>query len=329
MREIVFLKQQRKKWDLFEELMENPEEANPDELADLFIEVTDDLSYARTFYPHSASRNYLNRLASKVHLTIYANKKEKWSRLWEFWTKELPLEVYDSFRELKLSAIFIGIFVFIGVLSAGQDENFVRMVLGDYYVNMTIENIREGDPMAVYKDSAEWSMFSMIAFNNIRVCLLSFALGILFSLGTVYILFVNGIMLGAFHYLLHKYGELETMFYTVYIHGTIEISMIVISGAAGLAMGNSLLFPGTYTRLRSFQRGAKRGLKLVVGVMPFIILAAWLESFVTRHYQESLLANLLVIFISLALVVFYYILYPIHMNNQRRQQQAEPQPAEQ
>ena len=83
----------------------------------------------------------------------------------------------------------------IGVFSAANNDSFVRLILGDSYVNMTSENISKGDPMAVYKQMNQVDMFLGITFNNIRVSFFAFMLGILFSFGTAYILFSNGIML--------------------------------------------------------------------------------------------------------------------------------------
>ncbi len=108
--------------------------------------------------------------------------------------------------------------------------------------------------MAVYKGMSEGSMFLTITINNIRVSLLAFAAGVLFSVGTGYILFRNGIMLGAFHYLFFEHGYFDDTILTIWIHGTLEITAIIIAGAAGLIMGNGLLFPGTYPRAYAFRK---------------------------------------------------------------------------
>src|SRR3546814_12188447 len=89
-------------------------------------------------------------------------------------------------------------------------------------------------------------------------------------------------MLGAFQFFFYQKGLLLTSVLSIWIHGTLEISAIIIAGSAGLVMGNSLLFPGTWSRLESFRRGARRGLKIVIGLVPVFITAALLEGFVTR-----------------------------------------------
>jgi len=76
-------------------------------------------------------------------------------------------------------------------------------------------------------------------------------------------------------------------------------------------MGNSLLFPGTYTRLQSFMRGAKDGLKILLSTIPFFIIAGFLEGFVTRHTQMSDWLAIVIISGSFSLILFYYVLYPI------------------
>jgi len=90
MKEITFLKQNYQKWQQFEDLLNSNQGQNPDALADLFIRITDDLSWAHTFYPGSNTEKYLNDLAARIHQEIYKNKKEKRSRLISFWTQEIP-----------------------------------------------------------------------------------------------------------------------------------------------------------------------------------------------------------------------------------------------
>lgn len=174
--------------------------------------------------------------------------------------------------------------------------------------------------MGVYASSDEWSMFFAITSNNIRVSFLAFVAGALTSFGTGFILLRNGIMLGAFHYFFVQYGLFDETLLSVWVHGTIEISAIVIAGGAGIRMGNRLLFPGTYPRSHAFKQGAKSGLKIVMGLFPFFVLAGFIESFLTRYTDWPLTAKLFIILSSLALIIYYFILLPIqsyrHANSQ-------------
>lgn len=313
MREPAFLRQNKDKWLEYERMLfqENQAEIDPDRLAELYIQLTDDLAYSRTFYPKSQIVKYLNGLAARTHLAIYKNKKEQGNRFFTFWTTELPL-IYRESHKYMLYSMLIFTFTFIvGIFTAYSDEEFLRIVLSDAYVDMTLENIQSGDPMGVYKDSASFPMFVQIAFNNIKVSFMAFALGVFFSFGTIYILFRNGLMLGSFFMLFHTEGLIWEALPVIYIHGTLELSAIVIAGGAGFMLGNSILFPGTYTRIYSIQRAAQAGVKIIVGLIPVFLLAAFLESYITRLTEMPLAIKLLIIILSLAFVIWYYIIYPI------------------
>ena len=108
---------------------------------------------------------------------------------------------------------------------------------------------------------------------------------ILTSFGTGYMLFSNGVIFRSFPDILFILCLLWDSMLAIWLHGTLEIWAIIVAGAAGLALGNGWLFPGTYSRLESFKRGAKRGLKIVVGTVPVFIMAGFIEGFhyVTRN----------------------------------------------
>nr|WKN39113.1 stage II sporulation protein M [Tunicatimonas sp. TK19036] len=310
MREAAFVKQRLEKWETFDALLSQKKAVDPDQLSAYFVELTDDLAYANTYYPQSNTTLYLNNLTSKVHQKIYQNKREDRNRFITFWKEELPLLFYQARKPLLYSFIIFIIAVVIGVVSTAHDETFARLILGDGYVNMTLDNISQGDPMRVYKDSKQADMFFAITFNNIRVSFYAFAMGVLLSIGTGFILLQNGIMLGAFQYLFYQQGLLAESALTIWIHGTIEISSIIIAGGAGLVMGNSILFPGTYPRMVSFQQGARKGAKMVIGLVPLFIMAGFLESFVTRLTELPTLIKLVIIGSSVFLVLYYFVIYP-------------------
>lgn len=316
MREAAFIKRHKTRWQKFERVLENTtHEASPDQLSDFFIYLTDDLSYARTFYPGSKTTAYLNQLTVRLHQRIYKNKKEERSRFRTFWQYELPKIVFQSRRPLLYAACIFVLSVLLGILSATRDEGFARLILGDQYVNMTIANIEKNDPMAVYKSMDQINMFSYITLNNVMVSFRVFVFGIFFSVGSALVLFYNGVMVGVFQYFFHQYGLLFTSFLSIWIHGTLEISAIMLAGGAGMVMGNSLLFPGTYPRLTSLKIGAKKGLKIVVGLVPIFIFAGFLESFVTRKTALPVWVKLGIIILSALFIVGYFVIYPLKMGN--------------
>ena len=87
MREAAFAKQNKDKWLKFESVLRNNIQINPDELSALYVEVTDHLSYAQTFYPNSNTAQYLNNLSVLAHQKIYKTKRESRKRFITFYTK--------------------------------------------------------------------------------------------------------------------------------------------------------------------------------------------------------------------------------------------------
>ncbi len=314
MREAAFVKQNKEKWIAFEKAITLKLKTDPDQLADYYIQLTNDLSYARTYYPESKTLLYLNSLASQAHQKIYINKSENKNRLIRFWKYEFPLFFVNYHKTLFYSFLIFIIASCIGVISALNDDSFVRLILGDAYVNETINNIDKGDPTAIYKSGSEIGTFLGITINNIRVAFLAYAFGVITSVGTAWVLFRNGVMLGAFFTFFYTRDLLFEASKTIWLHGTIEISVIIIAGCAGLVMGNSILFPKTFSRRVSFMKGAKNGLKIVISTLPFFVIAGFIEGFITRYSNMPVWLAMTIIFSSLALIIYYYIIYPIQLN---------------
>lgn len=310
MREALFVKQNSDKWKSYETLQTD----NPDELAKRFIDITNDLAYAKTFYPKSRTTAYLNGIASLLHQAIYKNKKEEGGRFFRFWKFELPLLFYQYRKQLLYSFIFFFIFCSIGALSAKYDDRFVRLILGDAYVNMTNENIAKGDPFGVYKQTGEFQMFFQIATNNIWVSLVMIISGALFSIGPVFFLLKNGIMIGAFEYYFFSKGLGAQSILVIWIHGTLEILTIVVAGGAGLVLGHGLLFPKTYTRLVAFKNSAKDATKIALGIVPILLLAAFFEGYITRHTDMPIWLSISILASSFVFMVWYVILYPMQLH---------------
>ena len=306
MREAVFLRQNQARWQQYE----TQAPADPDEQAARFISLTDDLAYAQTFYPTSPTTGYLNALTGKLHQSLYRNKPEETGRLGRFWVVEVPLVVARHQAALAWALGLFVLFTALGALSAAYDTNFVRLVLGDDYVNETLANIQRGDPMAVYKSGGSAGMFVEIARRNIGVALKTFALGLTLGVGTLYSLFRNGVMLGSFQYFFYQQHVLTQSLLTIWIHGTLEIPSIVLAGGAGFILGGGVLFPGTRSRGEALGLAARDGLKLALGLVPVIVVAAFLESFVTRHTEMPLAASLAIIGGSAAFMVWYFGSYP-------------------
>ncbi|MFT7155305.1 MAG: putative membrane protein SpoIIM required for sporulation [Parvicella sp.] len=320
MKETTFIDQNKKKWASFEK-MSQQSSSDPDEVSRLFVELTDDLSYARTHYPKRSVRVYLNSLAQRVFHDMYKKKREPLSKFFKFWTTDLPLQMYKS-RWMVLAAFIIFIVgAAIGVVSTQDDPDFLGAVIGYEYVDMAEAFIEDGKPMSVYGQSLESTMFNDIALNNMKVALYAFILGALFCIGSAIFLFSNAIMVGAFQWFYVVRGLATTSFLTIWIHGAFEIPAIILASAAGMTMGAGFMFPGTLTRGQAFVNSAKSGVKIMIGLVPVILAAAFIESYATRHTiittKGEALANewpdslkWLFIIVCFAIILLYFVIYP-------------------
>lgn len=314
MKEAKFVARNREKWARMEKEVHT---TDADRLATDFVELSEDLSYARTFYPGSDTESYLNHLIAGYQVHIYRYRPEQKRHPLGLWTTELPLLLYRRRKTFLFAFLFFVFSCLLGWFSAGHEDSFVRLILGDAYVNQTLDNIAEGKPMGVYASTDAWTMFWTITLNNIRVAFIAFVFGIFFSAGSLWILFQNGIMLGAFQYFFYGHNLFVHSVLSVWAHGTFEITSIVIAGGAGLMLGNGFLFPGTYGRLLSFRRGAMEGIKVVTGLIPFFVIAGFIESFITRYADAAPVVGGGMIVLSLAGVIGYFVVYPCRVNRER------------
>ena len=315
MNEIQFLHKNIKKWEAFEAILDNKSQTNPDAVSDMFINLTDDLAYSRTYFPNAKATQYLNQLTQKAHRTIYQNQPINKNRIRIFWESEFPLIIYGSRKEIFISFVILVISVLTGIMSNKYDSGFARMILGDGYVNMSLSNIHKGDPLAVYKSMNQVDMFLGITLNNIKVSFMAFAMGIFTPIGAGFIMMKNGVMLGTFHSFLAEQGFLLDSIATIWVHGTYEIFAVTVAGGAGIVMGNGIIFPKTYSRIESFRRGAVRGSKMVIGLVPVFVVAGFLESFITRYTHAPYALRFGIILFCIISIVYYFYIYPKKLIN--------------
>lgn len=309
MRETKFIRQNSEKWRELEDTL-GGEAREPEKLYDLFVGVMDDLAYARTHFPGRSVKRYLNGLAQHLFIRLYNSGRHPVVSFRNFWFRELPFAIYKARPEFLFAGLAFLLAMGMGVLSSALEPDFIRVILGDAYVDMTLENIDSGDPLAVYKDADRLGMFVGITTNNLLIALKTFVYGILFAAGSVVVLLQNGIMLGAFHYFFAERGLLTETLLTVWIHGSLEISAIIIAGAAGITMGKGWIFPGTLSRGQSFRRSARKGLKIMVGVVPVFILAGFIEAYLTRYTATPNVIRMLFIASCFLLIGFYFVWLP-------------------
>ncbi|MEI7735770.1 MAG: stage II sporulation protein M [Ferruginibacter sp.] len=329
MREAMFIKKNAEKWKTYQH---SPTD-NPDETAERFITLIDDLSYAKTFYPKSKVTRWINGIAAAIYQSIYQNKKEKYTRIFTFWKFELPLLFKRYHKILLFTFLVFALFVIIGVWSAKNDPSFVRGVMGDDYVNMTEDNIAKGDPFGVYKDDNPFRMFVTIAINNIFVAFMfvlgGFFLGIPTLFRWPFILKVaglwdTGIMLGSFQYMFFSHDLGWKSILVIWVHGTLEISIFVIAATAGFIIANGIIFPGTFSRMHSFKQGIKDAVKVVMVIIPILLLAAFFESYITHLMSQTfdkenntglpVWVSVLILASSIFFIIWYFVILPIRLH---------------
>lgn len=311
MKEVAFIKQNKEKWLEFEQSLTSKQTQNPDEMANLYIHLLNDLSYSQTYYPKSKTTVYLNFLVSQIYRKIYKTKRVERNRLLYFFKTDVPLLMYQYRKIMWMAISVFCFFVALGVISAQYDDAFVRLILGNEYVNMTLENIEKGDPMAVYKSGGMLGSFIGITINNISVAFRAFIYGVTGGLLTFYIALQNGIMLGSFQYFFYQHDVFEASLRGIWLHGAMEIFSIIVATASGFVLAASILFPDTFSRLNSFKMGFQDSLKIIASIIPFFIAAGFIEGFITRFSNTMpLWLNIFIIIGTLCVISFYYLIYP-------------------
>jgi len=168
----------------------------------------------------------------------------------------------------------------------------------EFYGPKSVADIRErfgheGDPL----------LSSFVITNNIRVALAAFALGITFAVGTVYMMVVNGAMLGGIAGAFAKSGIAGQFWMVILPHGALELSAVVVAGGAGLVMGYALWCPGQRTRRKALREEAVRAMQLAVGLIPAFAVAGLFEGLVTP--SDAIPESLKVILGAAAAAVFW------------------------
>ncbi|MGK2863588.1 MAG: stage II sporulation protein M [Chitinophagaceae bacterium] len=284
-----------------------------DEMANDFTQLVDDLAYAKTFYPSGKVTKYINSEAAKIYLAIYKNRKEESNRLIDFWKYDLPLTIRRHHRVVLFSFIVFLIFFSIGFFVSMQDEGVARSFFGDSYVDQTLDNIEKGNPFGIYESGNPILSWLHLMIHNIRVSFLMFASGIFAGIPSLNFLVKNAAMVGIFDQFFAAKGLGLQFFLVVFVHGTLELTAIIISGAAGIVLGISFLFPGTIKRIDALKKGAKDGVKIMIGLMPVFALAAFFEGFITRLYNDLSVLTTIITSLSVVFVIWYFVAYPIRL----------------
>lgn len=287
-----FIADRRDRWTRLEALLAKSEgnglrrlnASELDALSSGYRAVVADLAIAQRDYPDDTVTLALNQLAARAHLRLYQAPGGSWRRLLQFFTTDFGRRVRaERWYVLASAALLFGPALW-AYLAALLDPTLRGTLV-------------PADLRAVMASGRTWTdmepvlrpfMATVIFTNNIRVALTTFAGGILLGLGTLYVLVSNGLMLGSILGAGQHYGVSSLLLAFISAHGYLELSAIVLAGAAGLILGDGLLRPGLLRRRDAATRGARRAVELAVGTVPILIVAGMVEGFVSPSGLPSL-----------------------------------------
>jgi uncharacterized membrane protein SpoIIM required for sporulation len=245
------------------------------ELALLYRQVASDLSTLRQDRTSAALAGQINHLLARAHHIIYSSRKSTWRNFFLFLRDGYP----TVFRQ-QIGSVFAAlVLMLLGAVVAAAftlaNPKFAEPILGPGIMN----GIERHEMWTHSVVSAAPQATSFIMTNNLAVSFTAFAGGMFFGVGSVLLLFYNGLMLGAVAVACQKAGMAVSLWSFVAPHGSLELPAIVIAGAAGLRLGHGMLFPGIYRWKDSVARAGAEAVRLVSGVIPMLFIAGCLEGF--------------------------------------------------
>jgi uncharacterized membrane protein SpoIIM required for sporulation len=250
----------------------------------LYRSVSADLSRARALNLGSDILIYLNNLVVKGHNQVYQSKKNRWLDFFNFFYATFPRLVRENILYIITAMLVAVLPAFACYDFTQKDINFGRMEVfaGHPLVSEQMWELIERRQMWTDEVQDASPVFaSLISTNNIRVCIMAFALGVTAGLGTLFILFFNGMSIGTVCGVCAHYGMLPNILLFMVGHGSLELPAIFISGGAGLLIGRGMLFPGEYKRADAIRLCSKSAFGLAMGCVPLLLVAGCIESFIS------------------------------------------------
>jgi uncharacterized membrane protein SpoIIM required for sporulation len=287
----TFLHKRRPDWRRLEEIVERVENSGPMTLSDdeavtfgrLYRRAASDLNQAQTFVSGEATVRFLNDLVARAYLAIYGKDPVRpWAAI--VWLiRVYPAVFRRNLRPLALATLLCLAGLAFGYLASRFDAATARAHLLPSQMAMIQPRGEGEDDPTPLQSTGEFAAFSSFLFtNNLQVSLVAFALGIVLGVGTVWLMFSNGVLLGAIGALFIEAGQLRTFATSVLPHGVLELPAILIAGGAGLVLAQGVLRARPWPRSEELARAGKEALLLVAGCVPLLLAAAILEAYVAR-----------------------------------------------
>jgi uncharacterized membrane protein SpoIIM required for sporulation len=243
----------------------------------LYRQVAADLSAVRSDQASRTLEEYLNQLLSRAHKRIYSGRKSGVGAVVRFMAEEYPRAFRRLFPYVLTSLLIFLAGAALGTLLTLSRPEFMRLFLGPAMLQTIDRHQMWTHSLLSMKPQAS----SAILTNNIGVCFVTFAGGIVGAFGTIFLLFNNGLQMGVISTACARAHMALDLFSFVSAHGALELPSIFIAGGAGLRLGAGLLFPGMLTRRDSLAMGAKEAIRLLAGVVPLLVAAGILEAFLS------------------------------------------------
>ena len=259
-------------------------------LNSLYLATAQDLAFGRSIGISKNSENYLNNLVIQAHNQIYSAKTNGDLSLWQYIWYEYP-KVFQRFLGYILVAfVFFCAGLSFAVYEVENKSDFVNAYTapGNPILPESIKKLINQHKM--WTDSIQgFESYSsaFIATNNIRVSILLYILGIFLGIGTVVILWLNGLSIGVVLAYGYKHGMLAKILSFIAGHGVFELMAFFIAGGAGLSLGWAIINPGQYSRLDSLRLIAYDSVKVFCGVIPLLIWAGIIEGFISPQVKIS------------------------------------------
>ena len=246
-------------------------------MAELYREAVADLAVARRRFRNDPVTAQLERLVADGRSAVYAGTGRRQGVVGFFADTYWGL-IVERRRTLGLAALLLVIPGIAGAAWAVVEPETLMGVLPPEFLWVTAADSTDQG----YGAAGLVGFSTYVLTNNIRVTLTAFAIGITYGIGTAWILVQNGVILGALTGLAIGAGNAKVFVAAVVAHGILELSCIVIGGAAGLSLGRAILRPGPRTRRESLSREAVVAVQLALGTSLWLVLAGFVEGFASR-----------------------------------------------
>jgi len=247
----------------------------------LYRAVCADLARLRMLDADSALASKLNRLLARTHSLLYREMPRSSLSVSEFFLVRVPSLFREYWRYTLASFVCSALFFGMAFGSVQKHPEVVSDIMGCCWGDEFSGEKESGDIRDRFRVLPSPVLSSHVTTNNVKVALTAFALGITFGVGTVYMLVVNGTMLGGMAGAFAQSGTSYDFWMTILPHGALELSAIVIAGGTGLMMGYALWCPGGRTRRLALREEAEKAVQLAVGLIPAFVIAGTIEGFVT------------------------------------------------